>query len=155
MDFAPIDLLQLAISRFNLYLCFSGMEHLDKQTISDLGFNEICDLLAEECSCDTARERMLQLKPLNERDIEAELLKAKEFLRIRTEETGFPRLEFEELTEELNVLKVKDHFLSAESFMRIKLASMLVNQLLIFFDKRDTDFPFIYGVLSQVYHTKD
>ncbi|HZH86122.1 MAG TPA: MutS2/Smr-associated SH3 domain-containing protein [Brumimicrobium sp.] len=99
---------------------------------------------------------MEQLKPVhNNEELIKFLNQTNELVEIRREGESFPRLEFEELQSEIRMLPVQNASLPQESFARIRLASAMVNSLLYFFNKRDTDFPQLIELLSNVEYTKD
>ena len=83
--------------------------------------------------------------------IEKALLRTAEFKNIRSEGEGFPRLEFEELLEEIKLLPIQNAVLPQEGFIRISQACDLVNSILHFFDKRSQDYPELFALLDEVY----
>lgn len=128
----------------------------DAQTLVDLEFPAIKSWLEKYAIGPTAQERIRQLKPGNDfQRIEKELLKSNELMSVRKSGEMFPKLDFEELTDELRLLPIKNSVLSQEGFCRISNASELCNQLLYFFDKRETDYPLLYGLFSGMEYTRE
>ncbi|PKR80499.1 DNA mismatch repair protein MutS [Brumimicrobium salinarum] len=128
----------------------------DPQTYKDLELEKLQDILREYCIGPSALQIVDQLKPVKNND---ELIKflnqTNELVEIRREAERFPRLEFEELKSEIKMLPVQNASLPQESFARIRMASVMVNSLIYFFNKREEDFPNLYELLSGVEYTKD
>jgi DNA mismatch repair protein MutS2 len=132
------------------------MKSFDQQTLGDLEFNQIREWLALNAIGETAKERLETLQPSNDFDaIEKALLRTAEFKNIRVEGESFPRLEFEELQEEIRLLPIRNSVLPQEGFIRLSQASDLVNGILHFFDKRSQDYPELYALLDEVYFTSE
>ena len=110
------------------------------------------------CSSDlpTAAERLTRLQPIsNFGEIQYQLDKTFEFLQIRETGETFPQLDFEEILAEIKLIPIKNASISLEGFMRIHQASLLVNDLLHFFDKREKDYPLLANTLENTYYTKE
>ncbi|MGV3632316.1 MAG: endonuclease MutS2 [Bacteroidota bacterium] len=128
----------------------------DEQSLKDLEFHTILNWLESFAIGDTAKERIRQLAPNSKFDyIRTELDRLQEFHHIKTEGEPFPALDFDELKKELKILPVKNAVLEQEGFVRISRASLLVNAIIYFFDKRDKDYPRLSQLLSGVYFTQD
>lgn len=132
------------------------MAALDEQTLNDLEFPQIREWLAAYCIGTTAAEKAEKLHPTNHfQRIEQELQTLEELRSIRISGESFPALQFEELDRELKILPVAGSVLSLEGYMRISLASQMVNDLLYFFDKREKDFPHLFRICSRAYFTTE
>ncbi|MFT6983924.1 MAG: DNA mismatch repair protein MutS2, partial [Crocinitomicaceae bacterium] len=129
---------------------------VDIQTLADLEFDTIRVWLAAYAKESTARERLEKLAPIsNFNEISYQLEKTNEFLEIRNVGETFPHLDFEELKTEIKMLPIENASISLDGFMKVHQASMLVNSLLVFFDKRESEFPLLNGTLENVYYTKE
>ncbi len=129
---------------------------IDQQTIDDLEFPVILDWLVAYAHQPTAQQRILSLKPSSDsKFILAELSKTEELHQIRNEGEQFPAIDFEELDKEIRLLPIHNASISLEGFIRIKDASSLANRLLVFFDKREKEYPLLSEVISQAYYTTD
>ncbi len=128
----------------------------DTQTIHDLEFLTIKQWLSDFAVSKTAKANYLELNPQNDFDkIKLELSKAFEFLNIRKEGESFPTLDFEELQSEIVLLPIRNSVLSQEGFYNIMTASLLVNSILVFFDKRNKDYPILSEILKETtYNTE-
>lgn len=132
------------------------MQHFDDHVIRDLEFDLVRIMLHDFCIGDTARLRTVDLTPMCEKKhVLRSLHEADELKRIRTEEHGFPALEFKEMMGEIRTLRVADAVLPEESFKVLVDASLLVNAMLVFFDKREEDYPYLLAHFTQVYYTTE
>lgn len=126
----------------------------DEQTIIDLEFSVVRDMLIEACIESTARERMRIIKPLNTpNEASKELDLAYELLCVKQEESESPRIEFEELKAEIQRLEIKGGVLDLEGFVKLLDASSLGNELVVFFDKREESYPNLIELTSELYFT--
>lgn len=129
---------------------------VDGQTLKDLEFPVLRTWLQEYALGPTAFSRLGELAPLpSHPEVLRELGKVEELRQIKVEGESFPRLQFEELTEEIRLLPIHKAALSLEGFLRIYDASKTVNALLHFFDKREADYPLLNAVLENVYFTNE
>ncbi|PHR47775.1 MAG: DNA mismatch repair protein MutS [Fluviicola sp.] len=132
------------------------MLNCDKQTYKDLEFDVIIKWMEEYCVGSTALNIVKNLKPIDSRERLIKYLEqTNELLSIRTEGETFPRIEFEELSNEIRMLPVKNASLPLESFQHIKSASILVNSLIYFFNKREEEYPQLYSLLENLPFTKE
>lgn len=132
------------------------MSGFDQQTVHDLEFQEIRNWLINFAIGSSAKQRLENLSPSNDFDaIEIELMRLNEFKQIRTIGESFPTLDFEELQTELKLLPVSNAVLPQEGFVRITRASELVNSIIVFFDKRSQDYPYLFKLLKSVYFTRE
>lgn len=129
----------------------------DQQTIKDLEFSKLISLLKKFCVESSAIEMVSSIQPFeNQELVENELLVVNDFKEIKEEEqSSFPRLEFQELVKELQVLRIKGSSLEVESVVKIYDASILVNEMLTFFTKREGEFLNLNNEFNNVYFTKD
>ena len=121
----------------------------DKQTILDLEFNVIIEWLAQYAVEKTALKRINELFPSNDfKQISIELKKLNELKSIRISNESFPALDFEELQQEIQLLRIENAVISIEGFRRIYQASNLVNRLLIFFEERKVQYPYLASLFE-------
>lgn len=128
----------------------------DAQTLNDLEFPLICEWLYDYAVGPTAQKRLAELYPSNQSSaIKEALLRVNELTSIKTEGETFPRLEFEELQEEIRLIPIHNASVQLEGFMRVHLASTLINSLLYFFDKREAEYPLLSDIVREAYFTKE
>lgn len=132
------------------------MQIFDERTIYDLEFHTIRDWMVSYSIGPTAKHRLSNLTPSNHFPaIETDLKLVNELLSIRLEGESLPTLDFEELTAELRLLPIRNAVLSLEGYVRISRASELVNSFLVFFNKREKDFPLLFSLFGNNYYTED
>ncbi len=131
----------------------------DQQTIKDLEFSKITSLLTNFCLEKSATDQIKLIQPFESQDsVIKELLTVNDFKEIKEENQSglsFPRLEFQELDKELKILRIKGSALEVESIIKIYDASVLVNEMLVFFEKRENEFIHLKEQFSSVYYTKE
>lgn len=133
-----------------------AVQNFDQQTLKDLEFTVIREWLTDYAIGDTAKDRLENLLPSSDfKAIKADLQKVKEYHSIISDGEDFPALFFQELPKEIQLLGIKNSMIEQEGFVRIYKASELVNSLLIFFDKREKDFPALSELVSEATYTKE
>jgi len=132
------------------------MNHFDDQTIRDLEFDFLREILWEYCAQPTAKERMRDLRPLLDHQLlRVELQKLDEFTRMRREAVSLPAIDFEELNQEIKWLQLKDSVLSEESFARIYKASALTNEIIKAFEGLDLAYPALFQLIQEIEPTQE
>jgi DNA mismatch repair protein MutS2 len=132
------------------------MNHFDDQTIRDLEFDFLREILWDYCAQPTAKDRMRDLRPLLDHQLlRLELQKLDEFTRMRREAVSLPAIDFEELHQEIKWLQLKDSVLSEESFARIYKASALTNEIIKAFDGLDLAYPALFQLIQEIEPTQE
>lgn len=132
------------------------MHYFDDHVINDLEFDLVKVMLHDYCMCDTARLRAVDLAPLTEKKhVLSALNETEELRRIRTETQGFPALDYAEMQGEIRTLRIHDSVLREESFRVLITASHLVNSMLLFFDKREDEFPYLWSHFNGVWYSTE
>ncbi len=132
------------------------MNAADAQTLLDLEFNTIQQWLTDYAVGETARERLEKLTPSKDAfSVQKSLNALAELKAIRDEGETFPRIEFEEIRSEIKLLPIQNASIQLDGFLRIYQASILVNSLIYFFDKRADQFPLLSEVLADAYFTNE
>ena len=132
------------------------MNHFDDQTIRDLEFDFLREILWDYCAQPTAKDRMRDLRPLVDHQLlRIELQKLDEFTRMRREAVSLPAIDFEELNQEIKWLQLKDSVLSEESFARIYKASALTNEIIKAFEGLDLAYPALFQLIQDIEPTQE
>lgn len=128
----------------------------DDQTLHDLEFDTIRQMLVQYCIGPTAHERMANLGP--HPDITSAITaldQCAELLQVRQEAAGFPRIEFEELSAGIQRLRVPGAVLDKEAFVHLLDASRLVNDVLLFLKNRAQEFPRLTELSRAAWYSTD
>lgn len=132
------------------------MNHFDAQTIRDLEFDFLRQLLHDNCAQPTARERMTSLAPIADfGKLEMDLQRLNEFTSARRQAVPIPAIDFEELATEIKWLQVKDSVLNEDSFARIHKASRLTNEIIKCFEGLDLAFPYLFDLIKDIEPTDE
>lgn len=132
------------------------MGAFDQQTARDLEFNAIRTLLLGYCHNPTAQERAQNLQPFrNRKRMVRALEETKEFLQIRRECLPFPAVGCDEIHREIERLSIRESVLSEPQFMRLRVASETINEVLAALKGRDAMNPRIFYLLRNVLSTTE
>ncbi len=132
------------------------MLKVDQQTYRDLEFDVLINIMKTFCVGRTAENRIAKLSPVkNNSELLKFLKQTNELTAIRKEGETFPRIEFDELLDEIKMLPIQNASLPQKSFGKIRFASNLVNSFIYFFNKRENEYPELYRMLENVYFTKE
>lgn len=133
-----------------------NMHTVDEQTLKDLEFTVLREWLRGYAVGPTAQKKLSELVPMvSDEEIKTALKQVNEYQTIREQGETFPALDYEELSVELKLLPIRNAILPKEGFIRIAQASHLVNRLLVFFNKREKEFPQLNALLHSVFHTDE
>jgi DNA mismatch repair protein MutS2 len=130
------------------------LSEFDQQTARDLEFNAIRTLLLGFCHNPSAQERAQNLMPFrNRKRMVRALEETKEFLQIRRESLPFPAVGCDEIHREIERLSIRESVLSEPQFMRLRVASETINEVLNTLKDRESQNPRIFYLLRNVKHT--
>jgi DNA mismatch repair protein MutS2 len=131
------------------------MYYFDKKTADDLEFDQIKGWLTQACQTETVASRMDQLQPLHElHEVEKSLNLTHDLQLIRNTGLQFPRLTLQELKEELKLLAISGAVLQIKSLIKLLDASLLVNDLFLFFKEHGEDYTHLQRLMGDAYYTK-
>jgi DNA mismatch repair protein MutS2 len=129
----------------------------DAQTLIDLEFDKILEWCAGFALSDRTKQKILNTSPLSDFDqLQESLSQLQDLKRIKDAERGFPSLEFEELDQELRLLKIKNAVVPLSGILKIHQASFLVNSIIEFFEEHaEQSYVDLEKVLANTYKTMD
>lgn len=131
------------------------MFYFDEKTASDLEFDQIKDWLTDACQTETVVNRMDKLQPLRNRNKVAESLNLTHDLQlIRNRGVQFPRLTLEDLKGELKLLSISGSVLQIKSLIKLLDASLLVNELFLFFKEHKENYSHLQNLMGEAYYTQ-
>lgn len=132
------------------------MKFFDEKTAVDLEFDQIRSWLSGFCITDTVADRLSTLHPYrDQKEVEYRLNLSHELQLIRNRGVRFPRMEFQELTKEIQLLNINASVLELEAIVKILDASRFVNELFAFFKEHYTDYLTLKTLLEGAHYTKD
>lgn len=131
------------------------MNHFDQQSITDLEFDTLRNLLRSYCIQPNAKTRVSSLVPIQNFEVLKRALKQTvEFQTIRTEGIVFPAIDFEDIESEISLLAVRDSVLNEEGFYKLYRAGVLVNSMLKAFEGVEEVFPELKALFEGVEHNE-
>lgn len=131
------------------------MHFFDEKTAVDLEFDEIRNLLAKQAKTLTVANRLAKLQPLRSaKEVEYKLGLVHELQLIRNRGLHFPRMEFEELKKDLQLLQVNASVLDESAIIRILDANRFVNSLFLFFKSQEQEYELLKSLLKEAHYTK-
>ena len=132
------------------------MRFFDEKTAIDLEFDQIRSWLANFCVTETVADRLSKLQTYRDpKEVEYRLNLVHELQLIRNRGVRFPRMEFEELTREIQMLNITASVLELDGIVKILDASRFVNELFLFFKEHRTEYFALKTLLEGAHYTKD
>ena len=132
------------------------MKFFDEKTAIDLEFDQIRTWLAGYCITETVANRLSKLHPYRDpEEVEYRLNLAHDLQLIRNRGVHFPRMEFQELNKEIQLLNINASVLELDAVIKVLDASRFVNELFLFFKENRTDYLTLKTLLEDAHYTKD
>ena len=132
-----------------------SMGFISQKTLDDLEFGSILKSIEEHCISDLGKQLIQHIKPIsNKPDLFVELAQVKEYNSSIISENRIPNHYFEDITKEINLLKIENSCLETTSFLKIATNSETVNLLIVFFKKFNEYFPTLCNKAAEVEYTK-
>jgi DNA mismatch repair protein MutS2 len=131
------------------------MGFISKKTRNDLEFDTILQRVEEFCISDLGKAEIKNIGPIsNQPDLIRELALVHEYYTSFISENRIPNHSFEDIRNEIHLLKIENSTLPADSFLRISVNSETVNELLLFFKKFAEYYPTLFSVSNGIVHTQ-
>ena len=129
---------------------------IPEKALTDLEFTTVLQQLSQLAITSMGKESCLSLQPLeNEQELILQLESVSEFTASFANENRIPNHGFDDLTSEINLLKIENSVLELEGFRRIAAASDIINILLKFFKKFKEYYPRLFEQSTDIEITKD
>ena len=129
---------------------------IPEKALSDLEFTTVLQQLSQLAITSMGKESCLSLQPYeNEQELILQLESVSEFTASFANENRIPNHGFDDLTSEINLLKIENSVLELEGFRRIAAASDIINILLKFFKKFKEYYPRLFEQSTDIEITKD
>ena len=129
---------------------------IPEKALTDLEFTTVLQQLSQLAITSMGKESCLSLQPFeNEQELILQLESVSEFTASFANENRIPNHGFDDLTSEINLLKIENSVLELEGFRRIAAASDIINILLKFFEKFKEYYPRLFEQSTDIEITKD
>ncbi len=129
---------------------------IQKKTLSDLEFTSVLHQLSQLAITSIGKERCLNLHPLEDKkQLVTELESVSEFTASFANENRIPNHGFDDLTAEINLLKIENSVLELDGFRRIAATSDIINILLKFLKKFKEYYPKLQAQGAEIEITKE
>ena len=127
------------------------MVKISGKTLQDLEFNTILGIITSYSISNLGRNAVKAIVPFdNKKDLLFELHLVNEYLSSFQNENRIPNHHFEEITKDIQLLKIEDSFLEPASFLNIASVSTTVNDLLRFFKKFKEYYSNLYNLSENI-----
>jgi len=132
------------------------MKFFDEKTAVDLEFDQIRAWLAQSCITETVADKLSKLHPYRDpKEVEYRLNISHDLQLIRNRGVRFPRMEFQELNKEIQLLNINASVLELDAVVKILDASRFVNELFLFFKEHHSEYLSLKTLLEGAHYTKD
>lgn len=129
---------------------------IPEKALTDLEFTTVLQQLSQLTITSMGKESCLSLQPIeNKQELILQLESVSEFTASFANENRIPNHGFDDLTSEINLLKIENSVLELEGFRRIAKASDIINILLKFFEKFKEYHPRLFEQSTDIEITKD
>ena len=129
---------------------------IPEKALTDLEFTTVLQQLSQLTITSMGKESCLSLQPFeNKQELILQLESVSEFTASFANENRIPNHGFDDLTSEINLLKIENSVLELEGFRRIATASDIINILLKFFEKFKEYYPRLFEQSTDIEITKD
>ena len=129
---------------------------IPEKALTDLEFTTVLQQLSQLAITSMGKESCLSLQPFeNKQELILQLESVSEFTASFANENRIPNHGFDDLTSEINLLKIENSVLELEGFRRIAAASDIINILLKFFEKFKEYYPRLFEQSTDIEITKD
>ena len=130
------------------------MINISRKTLDDLEFDTVVAQVAAYNITSLGRAEINKLQPFNTKEETTEALKfVHEFVSSFQNDNRIPNHGFEDITEELKLLRIENNFLDVEQFRKIAALSITTNTLLKFFKKFHDYYPLLFERSEQLEQT--
>ena len=130
------------------------MINISRKTLDDLEFDTVVAQVAAYNITSLGRAEINKLQPFNTKEETRDALKlVHEFVSSFENDNRIPNHGFEDITEELKLLRIENNFLDVEQFRKIAALSITTNTQLKFFKKFHDYYPLLFKRSEQLEQT--
>ena len=132
------------------------MIEISKKCLQDLEFGKIINQISKHAITSLGKSKINDIRPFTSKKRCIENLKlVNEFTSSFENENRIPNHGFEEIIDELKLLKIENSLLDIVQLSRIKSICLTANNLLVFFKKFQDYYPLIYKISNQIQKNKN
>ena len=118
---------------------------ISEKVLKDLEFTTILDQVAEYSISELGRQKILQIKPIENRaDLLEELKATNEYLSSFESDNRIPNHRFDNLYEQIKRLSIDNSYIESKYFLKIASTAETVKELQLFFSKFKDQFPTLF-----------
>jgi len=130
------------------------MINISRKTLEDLEFDTVVAQVAAYNITSLGRAEINKLQPFNTKEETTDALNlVHEFVSSFENDNRIPNHGFEDITEELKLLRIENNFLDVEQFRKIAALSITTNTQLKFFKKFHDYYPLLFKRSEQLEQT--
>ncbi|MDA9759960.1 DNA mismatch repair protein MutS [Flavobacteriaceae bacterium] len=130
------------------------MINISRKTLDDLEFDTVVAQVAAYNITSLGRAEINKLQPFNTKEETTDALNlVHEFVSSFENDNRIPNHGFEDITEELKLLRIENNFLDVEQFRKIAALSITTNTQLKFFKKFHDYYPLLFKRSEQLEQT--
>lgn len=124
---------------------------IDKQTLNELQFDEVGELLAGYCKSDKAQQICANLSPYeSEEKLREEFSLLKEIKTIYDDEVYFPHPYFKDIKGAIKLLNVENGVLILSELLKVYRLCLGTKELVDFSERNQSNFPAVYEACSHI-----
>ncbi len=126
------------------------MKKVSKKTLEDLEFPEVCALVKSRCVSGPGRSLAARLSPFQDRESLVQALgRTREYLTSLESDNRLPNHGFDELTEDLQALRIENSLLPVEAFRKMAFVALVIQSHQRFLKKFSAYFPLLQQWVSR------
>ena len=129
---------------------------ISNKTLQDLEFPTVLKQAQEYCLTSLGKEKIAESKPMIDEEIlSKELSYVDEYLSSFENENRIPSHGFDDISSEVQKLKIENSFIESSSFLKIAQLSNTVNFQLRFFKKFKDVFPNLFELSEAIFYNPE
>ena len=132
------------------------MNKISPKILNDLEFDQVSNYISSLCNSELGKAEAKEISPFNEKEeLIVALKQTDEYLSSFSNENRIPNHDFEEITNDIQLLAIENTFLDEKSYLNLASISETTNELIKFFEKFNEYYPNLKQKTELVYFTKD
>ncbi|MDN3594036.1 endonuclease MutS2 [Zunongwangia endophytica] len=130
------------------------MIKITEKSLADLEFPVVCEQISQLCVTDPGKAKALEIKPYKTyKKTYFGLHQTNEYVSSKLQESPIPNHGFDQINNELKLLKIEETLLEVAGFRKIATISETVNTHIRYFNKYQRIYPNLHRTVSEVEYT--